>query len=42
MLDAMLTALFRHTDELDDDAAALAVTRLPDGQVEGTGAAVRP
>ncbi|MGA5439418.1 PP2C family protein-serine/threonine phosphatase [Streptomyces griseoincarnatus] len=42
VLDAMLTALFRHTDELDDDAAALAVTRLPDGQGEGTGAAVRP
>ncbi|MEU3157134.1 PP2C family protein-serine/threonine phosphatase [Streptomyces griseoincarnatus] len=35
VLDAMLTALFRHTDEFDDDAAALAVTRLPDGQGEG-------
>ncbi|GHF12646.1 membrane protein [Streptomyces werraensis] len=30
VLDAMLTALFRHTGELEDDAAALAVTRLPD------------
>ncbi|MEV5183490.1 PP2C family protein-serine/threonine phosphatase [Streptomyces werraensis] len=39
VLDAMLTALFRHTGELEDDAAALAVTRLPD---EESPAAVRP
>ncbi|MFC9116644.1 MULTISPECIES: PP2C family protein-serine/threonine phosphatase [Streptomyces] len=30
VLDTMLTALFRHTKDLEDDAAALAVTRLPD------------
>ncbi len=42
VLDAMLAALFRHTDELEDDAAALAVTRLPDEEEsEGTSAAVR-
>lgn len=29
VLDAMLTALFAHTDELEDDAAALAITRVP-------------
>ncbi|MEV7016173.1 PP2C family protein-serine/threonine phosphatase [Streptomyces sp. NPDC093991] len=40
VLDAMLAALFRHTDELDDDAAALAVTRLPDeNAAEGSSAA---
>ncbi|NEC47566.1 serine/threonine-protein phosphatase [Actinospica acidiphila] len=42
VLDAMLAALFRHTDELEDDAAALAVTRLPDEGGEESGAAVRP
>ncbi|MFI1962122.1 PP2C family protein-serine/threonine phosphatase [Streptomyces althioticus] len=45
VLDAMLAALFRHTDALDDDTAALAVTRLPgeEGEEgEETGAAVRP
>lgn len=31
VLDTMLAALFRHTDELEDDAAALAVTRVPVG-----------
>ncbi|MEV7795942.1 PP2C family protein-serine/threonine phosphatase [Streptomyces sp. NPDC087512] len=29
VLDAMLAALFRHTGELDDDAAALVVTHVP-------------
>ncbi|MET8894766.1 PP2C family protein-serine/threonine phosphatase [Streptomyces albogriseolus] len=43
VLDAMLTALFRHTDALEDDAAALAVTRLPDEDAsQQTSAAVRP
>ena len=42
VLDAMLAALFRHTDELEDDAAALAVTRLPDEGGEESGATVRP
>ncbi|MEZ7156007.1 PP2C family protein-serine/threonine phosphatase [Streptomyces sp. MAD19A] len=42
VLDAMLAALFRHTDELEDDAAALAVTRLPDEGGEESGAGVRP
>lgn len=42
VLDAMLAALFRHTDELEDDAAALAVTRLPDEGGEESGAAMRP
>ncbi|MEQ8145839.1 PP2C family protein-serine/threonine phosphatase [Streptomyces sp. OP7] len=32
VLDTMLTALFRHTEDLEDDAAALAVTRLPDDE----------
>lgn len=43
VLDARLAALFRHTDELGDDAAALAVTRLP-GEETGaeTSAPVRP
>ncbi|MGA5705767.1 PP2C family protein-serine/threonine phosphatase [Streptomyces cellulosae] len=43
ILDAMLAALFRHTDELGDDAAALAVTRLPDEETGAeTSAPVRP
>ncbi|MEU6523142.1 PP2C family protein-serine/threonine phosphatase [Streptomyces sp. NPDC046924] len=33
VLDAMLAALFRHTIELGDDAAALAITRVPVGSV---------
>ncbi|MEV0696176.1 PP2C family protein-serine/threonine phosphatase [Streptomyces sp. NPDC050388] len=33
VLDAMLAALFRHTRELGDDAAALAVTHVPVGSV---------
>ncbi|WP_182316087.1 MULTISPECIES: PP2C family protein-serine/threonine phosphatase [Streptomyces] len=33
VLDAMLAALFRHTEELEDDAAALAVTHVPVGSV---------
>lgn len=33
VLDTMLAALFRHTDELEDDAAALAVTHVPVGGV---------
>ncbi|NJP50386.1 serine/threonine-protein phosphatase [Streptomyces sp. SBST2-5] len=34
VLDAMLTALFRHTEELEDDAAALAITLLPRDDTE--------
>ncbi|GAA0658513.1 PP2C family protein-serine/threonine phosphatase [Streptomyces thermocarboxydovorans] len=34
VLDAMLTALFRHTGELEDDAAALAITLLPGSDSE--------
>ncbi|MGP3735087.1 PP2C family protein-serine/threonine phosphatase [Streptomyces sp. GDS52] len=33
VLDAMLAALFRHTEELEDDAAALAITHVPVGSV---------
>ncbi|GAB3171984.1 hypothetical protein GCM10027162_13780 [Streptomyces incanus] len=35
VLDTMLAALFRHTRELGDDAAALAITHVP---VDGSGA----
>ncbi|PWJ02586.1 serine/threonine-protein phosphatase, partial [Streptomyces sp. NWU49] len=33
VLDTMLAALSRHTEELEDDAAALAVTHVPTGGV---------
>ncbi|MGW3495665.1 PP2C family protein-serine/threonine phosphatase [Streptomyces sp. NPDC001020] len=33
VLDTMLAALFRHTEDLEDDAAALAITHVPVGSV---------
>ncbi|MGW4048255.1 PP2C family protein-serine/threonine phosphatase [Streptomyces sp. NPDC004721] len=34
VLDTMLTALFRHTKEIEDDAAALAITHIPVSSIE--------